>query len=139
MLGETTMLDEAISSSRQTASDSKPDQPSVLAGNGSAARSRRDTAIREARLQVLSSIRSNVRDLSPERYDEIFNDFAGAVEKRDIGYLADTILNWALGGHGYEYTGEPVNHLEPIITSATSEEDRAIWEEMWSGEREQVS
>jgi hypothetical protein len=62
-------------------------------------------------IQVQSSIRDNVRNLPGSRHKEIFDDFAGAVKTEDIGYLADTIVNWAFGGHGYDYAGVVVNRV----------------------------
>ena len=50
----------------------------------------------ETRFDMLASIRGNIRNLTPERRDEIFADFGDAVKSGNIGYLADTVANWAL-------------------------------------------
>jgi hypothetical protein len=91
----------------------------------------------EAVFNVVASIRDNVRNLPPERYAEIFADFEGAVKSNDIGYLADTVVNWALGGHGYDYAGAPVNHLEPVITADADPETRAAWDSFWTSDSEE--
>ena len=82
---------------------------------------------------MISSIRENVSSLPANRHEEIFADFAEAAKKRDINYLADTVLNWALGGHGYAHTGEPVNRLVPVIRATDDAETVEIWEQMWAG------
>jgi hypothetical protein len=66
-------------------------------------------AIEMATDKLTSSIRKNVINLSDSRKDEIFTDFEGAVQRRELWYLADTILNWAFGGRGYDYVGAVAN------------------------------
>jgi hypothetical protein len=84
----------------------------------------------ETRLDVIASIRDNVRNLPPERRPEIFADFEGAVKTGDIEYLADTITNWATGGNGYEYIGEPVNRTtKSLFGKYKNDPDMAaVWE-----------
>jgi hypothetical protein len=65
----------------------------------------------EASFEVIASIRDNVRNLPQARHAELFADFADAAGRKDIDYMADTVLNWATGGNGYEYAGLPVNRL----------------------------
>jgi len=70
-----------------------------------------EKAKEEARFEMRASIRDNVRNLPIERHAELFADFDEAVKRKDIGYMADTILNWATGGNGYKRAGMPVNRL----------------------------
>jgi hypothetical protein len=86
----------------------------------------------DAIFNIVASLRDNVRNLPPERYDEIFADFEGAVKSKDIGYLADTVVNWALGGHGYDYAGAVVNRDKPVIGPEADETTKEIWNEFWS-------
>jgi hypothetical protein len=86
-------------------------------------------AKKDARLDVVASIRDSVRNLPSERQEEIFADFEGAVKSKDINYLADTMANWALGGHGYGYAGEPVNDAVDNLPDLKDDADlSAAWE-----------
>jgi len=71
----------------------------------------RKTAADEERLKVVTEMRGNIINLPRDRHEEIFADFAGALESGDLEYLADTVMNWATGGHGYKYVGMPLKSV----------------------------
>lgn len=84
------------------------------------------------RLDVIASLRDAIRNISPDRKEEMFADFAVAIQSGDVDALADTVQNWALGGHGYDYTGADVTMVQPVITTSTDKETVAAWDEFWS-------
>ena len=84
------------------------------------------------RLDVIASMRDAIRNISPDRKEEMFADFADAVKSGDAAALADTVQNWALGGHGYDCTGAPVRVIQPVVTSSTDKETAEAWDELWS-------
>ena len=84
-------------------------------------------------VEALRVIRGTIRNLPVSRRKEIFNDFKDAVDSQDIGYLADTIANWAAGGKGYSYAPVKVNKtpsLRNVDASLVNEEIlKAYWAE----------
>jgi len=84
----------------------------------------------EAKFEVIASIRDNILNLPPERHREMIDDLATAAETRDIEYIADTITNWATGGHGSEYAGLPVNRTSKKLFGKYKDDPEmaAVWD-----------
>jgi hypothetical protein len=84
----------------------------------------------EARLDLIAAIRDNFRHLPVARHGEAFSDFDGAVKSGTINFLADIVVNWALGGHGFEYAGDIVNRaLDDLPDLSEDPELLAAWQE----------
>jgi hypothetical protein len=82
----------------------------------------------DAVFDMMASIRNMVRNLPEARRREIFADFGTAVQLNDLGYLADTIANWAAGGHGYEDRGITVNKTADDLPDIQS---NPVLKEVW--------